>query len=218
MDVHCAEGAFHLNMRFHLSKHAWFQVVTLLVVNLTCFQDGVSPQDLHIARLSWAYGDVGAEKPKFQATRLIRPDGWALSPAVAERHDISQELLVLKGWPLQKVLGDMFADLRRVAKQDGRVCLHNLEHEAAVLSADLRRAGMDDSFWSQMSFNGLCLMDKVLAKWACSKAGAATVGFAEMAATLLGKEAAHMRQGEQRWHVLRLIRRAWDAKAAVAQL
>ncbi len=177
----------------------------------------MSPQDLRVARLSWAYGDVNAEKPKFQASRLVRPDGWTLSSVVAERRGISQELLMLKGAPLQKVLGEMLADLPLVAKKGGRVCLHNLEHEAAVLSAELRHAGMDDRFWSQMAFNGLCLMDKVLAKWACSKAGAATVGFAEMAATLLGKEAGHLRQGEQRWHVLRLIWRARNAKAAVAQ-
>ncbi len=177
-----------------------------------------SAQRLRIVQISWAYGKFDFGKPPgpptLYTTELVQPCGFALSTAVADKHGLSKEKLLTRGRPLRDVLWEMLRDVRRVVENGGRVCLHNVEHEASVVHAELRRLGMDADFWAQTvaSPGCLCLMDPVLAHWLRNRRGdplkSKAVGFRFLAQVLLGERAVNqMKPGQLRWLVLEKIHR-----------
>lgn len=73
---------------------------------------------------------------------LIKPDGWIMPPETAEIHGLTQAILMEKGLPVREAL-----DVYNEAIAEGRVmAAHNSQHDAKMLRAELRRAGLPDQF------------------------------------------------------------------------
>ncbi len=177
--------------------------------------DAAAIQSLHIMQLSWAVGPLSSVlaspgHPSKYRTEIVRPGSFTISSAAADATGISQELASANGRCLGDTLGEMISDLRFFMRAGGRICMHNLEREACVVEAELRRAGLlsDAVWWSHLAKEGLCLMDPYLAQWVRGDAGDALAArqakFSELADRLLASPQ-RGQPAEQRWLALQRL-------------
>jgi len=72
----------------------------------------------------------------------IRPDGWQMTEGSTKVNGITDEFLNEHGVPVTEALNEYSS-----AVDNGRImACHNSQHDAKMLRAELRRAGMDDRF------------------------------------------------------------------------
>ena len=123
-----------------------------------CLLDGhEGEEELRIVQISWAVGtfELGTDtggRPKKYVTKLVRPSGFSIGSHVSENFGISQDRALAQGLPLNTVLEEMVKDVRYFLRATGgRICMHNLEYEARIVDAELRRAGVDHAFWAEAS-------------------------------------------------------------------
>ena len=73
---------------------------------------------------------------------------------------------------LQDTLGEFISDLRVVVDNGGRVCGHNLEFDATIVSEEMARAKMDGddvTIFESAIYSGFCTMNPTLTRWCCEE-------------------------------------------------
>jgi hypothetical protein len=158
--------------------------------------------------ITWAYGDITKERPKVY-NRTIK--------------------LNAKGHMLTNAYRELFFDIRRVVKHNGRIAMHDLHCGAAVLEAEFGRHGCDTDFWAQAAANGLCTMDRVLGDWvfgvasdpapsgegAVANANPRGFSFQRLANVLLPSQS-HKMPGDLSWFVVRKLHQMAHEQAPLA--
>ena len=130
-------------------------------------------EELRIVQIGWAVGAFDCQTPVVKSC-LVRPDGFAISEAAAMKHGISHELADRDGYPLTKVVLDMLRDVFYVVGRGGRLCCHNLEFDAGILHAEMKRSDFDDHMlgsWHHAVRDGFCSMQPEIGHWVRQQMG-----------------------------------------------
>ena len=75
---------------------------------------------------------------------LVNPQGFEISGKACNFHGISQERALASGWPLRVVLEEFMHSVSAAHKSGGRVVIHHLEYDAAIIENELLNAGLED--------------------------------------------------------------------------
>ena len=126
--------------------------------------DPAADRACRIVQLSWAVGTVSGNdaSPKFPTKYCTK------EVQVANGTEDAGATAQCIGEVMTQMMDDLYYFLR---DGGGRLCMHNLEFEATVLEAELRRAGLvrEAGRWTEIAMNGLCLMNPNLAHWILNK-------------------------------------------------
>jgi len=137
---------------------------------------------LRVVQIGWAIGDFESDESPVTKVRFVKPDGFEITPAAAAIHKITQDLATEGGVDLRDALCELMSDLRAVVEKSGRVCAHNLEFDATILSEEMSRAGLDAQYLSDFDAvirDGFCTFDPTLTRWCCEEFLRATFRYAE---------------------------------------
>ena len=123
---------------------------------------------LRVIQIAWAVGDFGADGLPVTKTRFVKPTGFEITPAAIAIHKITLEVAMGNGVGLQEALGEFISDLRVVVDNGGRVCGHNLEFDATIVSEEMARAKMDGddvTIFESAIYNGFCTPPEPMGMW-----------------------------------------------------
>lgn len=138
---------------------------------------------LRIVQVGLTFGDFDSGEAPVTKTYLVKPEGFVISPSATKCHGITQAAALELGMEISEALRSMFADLKSVLDNGGRVCNHNLEFDAEIISCEMERAGMheDDVAAFELAVHcGMCTMNPVLTKWCCEEFLRATSRYSEV--------------------------------------
>ena len=127
---------------------------------------------LRVVQLGWTVGGLDPEHVPVTKELLVKPVGFQISTAAMRIHRISQEQAETEGVDLHDALTQFLKDVKTVVGKNGRVAAHNLEFDACVIFAELRRAGMGEDDlcnWAHAVEGGMCTMDPYLTGWCCAE-------------------------------------------------
>ena len=129
--------------------------------------------ELRIVQVGWAVGSFESGHPTVKA-RIVTPSGFEISGEAAATHRISNEVAISKGQPAREALAEMTADVFSVVARGGRLCSHNLDFDAGIVLAEMRRADFAENslqMWSRVAGDGLCTMDPAIGHWVRQQIG-----------------------------------------------
>jgi DNA polymerase-3 subunit epsilon len=90
---------------------------------------------VHIVQIAWVLDDDG--RTRQQGSFIVKPDGWAIPPAVVAIHGIDDAMANEYGIPLSEALA-MFV---RAAEWADRLVAHNLAFDLRIIDGALRSIG-----------------------------------------------------------------------------
>ena len=85
-----------------------------------------SLSSLRIVQLGWAIGGRNMDAPTV-CDRVVKPDGFAISPEATQKHRLPHDVAVATGTPLREALRSMLGDVLDVCGRGGRLVAHHLE-------------------------------------------------------------------------------------------
>ena len=92
-------------------------------------------------QVAWSLYDEQHRQTRF-ATRIVRPDGFSISPDAARVHGITTERAAREGFPVRDVLYELY-----LAAQDAQHFIaHNAKFDGAVLAAEFLRQDWQPPF------------------------------------------------------------------------
>jgi DNA polymerase-3 subunit epsilon len=121
------------------------------------------PTQPRIVQLAGALFDGEADKPSKSFCEKIKPDGWRMDDALAEKlgNGLTHASLEAEGKPAAEVL-QAWADLHDAADL---IVGYNITFDLKMMRGELRRANMDDRYGARKTFDvlppctGLCKID-----------------------------------------------------------
>ena len=99
-------------------------------------------RDPHAVQIAWVVYDADGRELWSRMEYLALPPGKSIDPGAERVHRISLRTLEKKGRAAQFVLTDFYADVDRVAVQDGRVVAHNAKFDARVVTNTATSCGL----------------------------------------------------------------------------
>lgn len=90
---------------------------------------------LRVIEVGYAVGTISEDLGRNEI--LVKPDGFAISPAGTELHGITQEMADENGWPLQEALRKMVNEVLKECSRGGYLVSHNLPFDAALIYEEL---------------------------------------------------------------------------------
>ena len=93
-------------------------------------------------QIAWVVYDADGRELWSRMEYLALPPGKSIDPGAERVHRISLRTLEEKGKAAQFVLADFYADVDRVAVQDGRVVAHNAKFDARVVTNTATSCGL----------------------------------------------------------------------------
>ena len=106
---------------------------TLVPGNTSCWVQGgfgflarMAPsalQDMRTVQLGWASG------PEV-AGRIVKPEGFVITPDATEKHAITQDHAMQEGLPLKTVLTEFIEKALASVRQGGRLVAHHIEQRS----------------------------------------------------------------------------------------
>ena len=97
---------------------------------------------LRIIQLGWAIGSTASTPTVYG--ELIMPEGFTISQAATEKHNISQERAGNCGKSIREVLPIMMDTILKNCKKGGRIVAHHIEFDGGLISQELARAGLEE--------------------------------------------------------------------------
>ena len=84
--------------------------------------------------------------------RLVKPDGFVISPGATEKHNISNCMITADGQLLRDVLCQMLKEACACCDAGGRVAAHHIGLDAIIVFYGLERAGLNhlQEKWANM--------------------------------------------------------------------
>ena len=128
-------------------------------------RDNSNSAQARIVQLGWTLSDCNGVVTTKE--RLVKNDGFVISDKAAQHHGITNKNAAL-GHNIRNVLHEFMSDMMEaVSLNGGRVVIHHLELDAAIISHELHRAGMRrmQEMWESIARRGICTMDPELGRW-----------------------------------------------------
>jgi hypothetical protein len=127
---------------------------------------------LYIVQLGWTIGCFDQAEEPITKTYTVRPRGFTISAAAIRCHKITQEIAMEQGVGITEALNEFMQDFKRIRAARGRVCAHNIEFDATIITCEMSRAGLnvDDIAEFRCALHcGFCTFDPTLTKWCCEE-------------------------------------------------
>ena len=123
-------------------------------------------ESLRVVQIGWAVGFSSDSKPA-SFSRVIKPDGFTITPDAISKHHITQKLAEESGESLSSALKTFLLSVKEWCGKGARLVAHHLEFDAGIVSAELDRCGLGDlkEDWEEAVRNGICTMDPDIAVW-----------------------------------------------------
>lgn len=119
-----------------------------------------------VVQIGWA---IHQESKGFTEIKefYVKPDGFRMAPKGTKFHGISQETVEAEGFPLDYVLIEFMTAVTNVVEAGGRVVIHHLEHDAAIIMHEMGRVGLLHMMpkWEEFAKSGFCTLDPEVGSW-----------------------------------------------------
>ena len=129
-------------------------------------------RDLRAVQIGLTVGSIDSGEPPKTMTYLVKPNGFTVTDAVSKIHKITHTQAMEMGLDLRFVLSEFLRELFLIVDKGGRICAHQIEFDAAIISAELARAGFEHEIcerWGDLVTCGLCTMNPLMTGWCCKR-------------------------------------------------
>ena len=96
-------------------------------------KDDATLQFARIVQIGWVMGSSSVDAPTNNKTHYVKPEGFEVTEKATKFHKISNEILNLRGLPLESVLREFMADVKEVCDNGGKIVAHQIEFDAGVI-------------------------------------------------------------------------------------
>ena len=114
-------------------------------------KDDATLQFARIVQIGWVTGPACIDAPTVHKTYYVEPEGFEVTEKATKFHKISNEILTLSGRPLESVLREFMADVKKVCDNGGKIAAHQIEFDAGIIYEELSEQLHNDAKYHHQS-------------------------------------------------------------------